>query len=73
MEKYGAKPIPSKFAEFLTNKSILEYLSDEYHYVRLIKGMPFQKVIYGTINLSDTDKNNLKQLGIDVHDYSEIK
>ena len=47
--KYGAVPIPNKYAAELTGKEILELNPDGYHYTRMIGGKPYEKVIVGKV------------------------
>lgn len=68
MAKAGAKPIPSKYANFLTKKDILSYNPDGYHYTRMIAGHPHEKAIYGVVNLSAEDQAELRNQGIELHD-----
>lgn len=77
VEKYmirvGAKPLPSRFAPFLTGKKILEVNPDGVHYTRLISGHPHEKVIYGFVNLSATELEELEATGVTIHELpSEI-
>jgi len=65
MKRSGAIPIPAKFAEFLTKKLILKISDDGFHYIRLIKGEPFEKIIYGTASLTDSEKKEAEKLDID--------
>jgi hypothetical protein len=65
MKKAGAIPIPAKFAEFLTKHSLISISSDGFHYIRLIKGEPHEKIIYGTASLTDSEKKQAQKLGIE--------
>jgi hypothetical protein len=65
MLKMGAKPVPNKFAEFLTSKKLLELNSDGFHYTRLIQGEPHEKLIVGFINLSPEGEAQLRSMGLD--------
>jgi hypothetical protein len=65
MLKMGAKPVPNKFAEFLTGKKLLELNSDGFHYTRLIQGEPHEKLIVGFINLSPEGEAQLRSMGLD--------
>lgn len=69
MKKYGAIPIPSKFAEFLTKKLILSYDEDGYHYERLIQGSPHTKIIYGHIKLTPDERLEAEKLGLKFNEY----
>ena len=69
--KSGAKPVPNKFAAMLTGKKILELNPDGYHYTRLIQGEPFEKVIYGFIDLSPEGEAELEHNGISLHDLPD--
>lgn len=53
MTKLGANPIPNTLAAMLTGKEILDLNTDGYHYTRLIAGKPYEKIIFGTVNLPD--------------------
>lgn len=64
MKKYGGFPIPSKYAHVLTHKEILDYNEDGYHYARLIAGIPHEKVIYGWIDPSPEEIEELKNKNI---------
>jgi hypothetical protein len=65
MLKMGAKPVPNKFAEFLTGKKVLDLNSDGFHYTRLIQGEPHEKLIAGFINLSPEGEAQLRSMGLD--------
>jgi hypothetical protein len=65
MLKMGAKPVPNKFAEFLTGKKVLDLNSDGFHYTRLIQGEPHEKLIAGFINLSPEGEAQLRGMGLD--------
>jgi hypothetical protein len=65
MLKMGAKPVPNKFAEFLTSKKLLDLNSDGFHYTRLIQGEPHEKLIVGFINLSPEGEAQLRSMGLD--------
>lgn len=58
MTKFGASPIPNILAAKLTGKEILSLNDDGFHYTRLIAGKPYEKIIFGTVNIPDdvTDK-----------------
>ena len=47
--KHGATPIPNTYAAELTGKEILELKPDGYHYVRMIGGKPYEKMIVGYV------------------------
>lgn len=66
----GAKPIPNKFASFLTGKEVLSFNNDGYRYTRLIAGNPMEKIIYGFVNLTDADVEALEAAGLSIHDIS---
>jgi len=66
--KMGAEPIPNKFAHILTSKHILKLNDDGYHYTRLIAGDPHEKIIYGTVNLSDELLQKIQDAGIELHE-----
>jgi hypothetical protein len=51
MIKLGAQPVPNTLAAMLTGKEILSLNPDGYHYTRLIAGKPYEKIIFGTVNL----------------------
>ena len=68
MKRSGAKPIPNKYAEFLTGKKIVDLNSDGYHYTRLIHGEPHEKIMYGFVKLSDTGRKELMSKGLDLKD-----
>jgi hypothetical protein len=53
MTKFGASPIPNTLAATLTGKEILSLNDDGFHYTRLIAGKPYEKIIFGTVNLPD--------------------
>lgn len=67
LEKMGAKPIPSKFAEMLTGKKIMNYDPDGVHYTRLINGEPHEKVMYGIVNLSPELESKLANSGVELN------
>jgi hypothetical protein len=58
MKKLGALPVPNKYAEFLTEHIILQLDDDGYHYVRLIRGIPYRKIIYGKPSITSKDKSD---------------
>ena len=66
--KLGAKPVPNKFAQYLTGKEILELNPDGYHYTRLIMGEPHEKIIYGFIGLTPEQEKALENKGLDIQD-----
>lgn len=72
MEKSGAKKLPSKYASILTGKPILALNEDGYHYTRLIAGHPHEKIIYGSVNLTEKDVRKLKDLGVNLHDLEHL-
>jgi hypothetical protein len=71
MARMGAKPIPNKYAEFLTGKKILELDSDGVHYTRLIQGEPHEKMIVGFAKLSPEGVNQLINMGINPQEFSK--
>ena len=71
MIKLGAKPIPAKFANVLTGKKILEVDPDGFHYTRLIAGHPHEKIIYGTVNVTEELKELLSNSGIELHELPD--
>ena len=68
MARSGADPIPARFAEFLTGKKVLEFNPDGVHYTRLIAGHPHEKIIYGFVNLTDADVEQLSRQGVSLRD-----
>ena len=67
-KRLGAKPIPNKFAAYLTGKEILELNPDGYHYTRLIQGEPHEKAMYGFVGLTPDQEKALKINNLDIHD-----
>jgi hypothetical protein len=67
-KKMGAKPVPNKYAQYLTGKEILELNPDGYHYTRLIMGEPHEKIIYGFIGLTPEQEKALENNGLDIRD-----
>ena len=65
MVKFGAIPIPAKFAEYLSKKKVLSIAPDGYHYARLIEGEPHIKIIYGFPVLTPEEKIELELMDID--------
>jgi len=65
MLRMGAKPVPNKFAEFLTGKKVLDLNPDGFHYTRLIQGEPHEKLILGFVNLSPEGITQLRSMGLD--------
>ncbi len=59
MTKFGASPIPNILAAKLTGKEILSLNDDGFHYTRLIAGKPYEKIIFGTVNLPDDITDNI--------------
>lgn len=47
--KLGATKVPNDMAAEILNKQILSLNPDGYHYTRLIKGHPHEKMIVGTV------------------------
>jgi hypothetical protein len=70
-KRIGAKPIPNKFASYLTNKEILRLNPDGYHYTRLIQGEPYEKIIYGFIGLTPEQEKELENKGLDIQDLPQ--
>lgn len=71
MKKSGAKPLPSKFAPMLTKKEIISYNPDGVHYTRMIGGEPHEKIIYGSIYITQQDADRMTSAGITLHDLPE--
>jgi hypothetical protein len=71
--KLGAKPIPAKYASFLTGKEILEYNPDGYHYTRRIMGHPHEKILFGFVNISPEMVAKAEKMGLDLHDLPTKK
>jgi len=69
-KRLGAKPIPNKFAAYLTGKEILELNPDGHHYTRLIQGEPHEKAMYGFVDLTPDQKKALEIKGLDIQDLS---
>jgi hypothetical protein len=67
-KRLNSTPIPNKFAAYLTDKEILSYNPDGYHYTRLIMGEPHEKIIYGFIGLTDNQKKSLENNGLDINE-----
>ena len=71
MQKSGAIPIPAKFAPMLTKKEIIEYNPDGVHYTRMIGGEPHEKIIYGSVYITQQDADRMASFGITLHDLPE--
>ena len=71
LARQGAKPIPNKFAQLLTDKEILELNPDGYHYTRLIGGEPHEKIIYGVVNMDKGLADKLQAAGIDLKELPD--
>ena len=71
MAKAGAKAVPAMYAGILTGKEILDINPDGYHYTRLIMGNPYEKIIYGWINVNAELAAKLQAAGIQLHDLPE--
>lgn len=69
MVNAGAKPLPNKYAEFLTGKTILELNPDGVHYTRLIQGEPHEKMIVGFVDLSPAGIEKLVSMGLDPKEF----
>lgn len=67
-KKLGGKPIPNKYAAYLTGKEIIELNPDEYHYTRLIMGEPHEKIMYGFASMTPEQEKALNISGLDIHD-----
>ena len=67
LKKFGATPIPSKYAQLLTGKHIMDYNPDGVHYTRLIAGEPHEKIMYGVVKMSPDMVEKFKAAGIDIH------
>ena len=64
MKGMGAPPIPAIYAEFLSNKAVLSYNPDGFHYTRLIEGEPHEKIMYGTLKLTKAEQEALSGIGV---------
>jgi hypothetical protein len=64
----GAKPIPNKYAAYLSGKEILELNPDGYHYTRLIMGEPHEKIMYGFVGLTPEQRKALEINNLEIHD-----
>ena len=67
----GGKPIPNKYAAYLTGKEILALDSDGYHYTRLIQGEPYEKIMYGFIKLTPEQRKAMEMNGLDINDLPQ--
>lgn len=65
------KPIPNKYAGYLTGKEILDLNSDGYHYTRLIQGKPHEKIIYGFATMTSKQEKALKNSGLEINDLPQ--
>jgi hypothetical protein len=70
-KKSGGKPIPNKYAAYLTGKEILDLDSDGYHYTRLIQGEPYEKIMYGFIKLTPEQIKAMEMNGLDINDLPQ--
>ena len=70
-EKFGAVPIPSKYAEVITKHPIVSYDEDGYHYIRLIDGNPHRKIMFGTVKLTPDELELLTAAGLDLNELPE--
>lgn len=68
MKKAGAKPILAKFAPMLTQKEILSYNEDGFHYTRMIGGEPHEKIIYGSVKFTEDEIAKLIDDGVTLHE-----
>jgi len=64
MKNMGARPIPNIYAEYLTRHTVTEYNPDGYHYTKMIEGEPHEKIMFGTLELSPEDQENLAEIGV---------
>lgn len=71
LDRGGAKPIPNKYAELLTDKKIIELNPDGYHYTRLIHGEPHEKIIYGFVKLSPSGREELLKHNIKIEELPD--
>lgn len=71
MRRDGAVPIAAKYASLLTGKEILSINDDGEHYTRLILGKPFEKIIFGFVEIDDKLLDKLKRANIDVKDLPD--
>ena len=60
MNRLGAQPIPNSLAAMLTGKEIISFNPDGFHYTRLIAGKPYEKIIFGTVNLPPDVVNKIE-------------
>jgi len=67
----GAKPIPNKYAAYLSGKEILELNPDGYHYTRLIQGEPHEKIMYGFVGLTPEQRKALEINNLDIRDLPQ--
>lgn len=70
-QKANAITIPNKFAGILTGKEILELNPDGVHYTRLIGGYPYEKIIFGFVDLSDDLYMKIQNAGLPLHELPE--
>lgn len=66
--KAGAQPIPAKYAGVLTGKEILNIANDGVHYTRLLQGHPYEKIIFGFVNVTPELAEKFENAGLDLHD-----
>ena len=71
LARMGAKPLPNKFAAYLTGKEILNFNPDGVHYTRDIGGEPHEKVIFGVVKFTPEQIAELEKLGISIHDLPQ--
>lgn len=70
-KKANAITIPNKYAGVLTGKEILEYNPDGVHYTRLIGGHPYEKIIFGFVDLTDELLTKIQEAGLPIHELPE--
>lgn len=71
LNKSKAKTIPNKFAGILTGKEILNLNPDGVHYTRLIAGHPYEKIIFGFVQVDDALMAKLEAAGIQLHELPD--
>lgn len=70
-KKANTITVPNKYAGVLTGKHILDLNPDGVHYTRLIGGSPYEKIIFGFVNLDDDLLAKIQAAGLSLHELPE--
>jgi hypothetical protein len=69
--KAGARPVPAKYASSLTGKEILSINPDGFHYTRLLQGHPYEKIIFGFVDVTQDLADRFEKAGLNLHELPD--